>query len=107
MLYKYLKENKAREEKNSPTSSISHRDVADEVASFDYTFRLTQKPKRQKKAQVLEKIEKEMKELWLALDFGVATCILSGEKADDDVVARYQGQYERGISSLAERNFNV
>jgi len=105
MLYKYLKENKAREEKNWPTSSISHRDVADEVASFAYTFRLTQKPKRQKKAQVLEEIEKEMKELWLALDFGVAACILSGEKADDDVVARYQGQYERGISSLAERNF--
>ena len=78
MLYKYLKENKAREEKNSPTSSISHRDVADEVASFAYTFRLTQKPKRQKKAQVLEEIEKEMKELWLALDFGVAACILSG-----------------------------
>ena len=46
-----------------------------------------------------------MKELWLALDFGVAACILSGEKADDYVVARYQGQYERGISSLAERNF--
>ena len=106
ILYKCLKENKAREEKKSPTSSISHRDVADEVASFAYTFRLTQKPKRQKKAQVLEEIEKEMKELWLALDFGVAACILSGKKADDDVVARYQGQYERGISSLAERNFN-
>ena len=54
---------------------------------------------------VLEEIEEDMKRLRLALDFGVAGCILYGEKGDCNEVTRYQSRYEIGISSLTERNF--
>ena len=107
MLNKYLEDTKSQDEKKNhkPIYNISHRDVVDEVSSFAYSFRLKHKTNRQKKMLVLEQIEEDMKELWLALDFGVTGCILSGEKGDDDEFARYQSKYERGISSLTERNF--
>lgn len=38
MLTRFLGENKTREEKNPQTRTISHKDVADEVTSFAYSF---------------------------------------------------------------------
>ena len=105
MLTKFLGENKTREEKNPLTSAISHKDVADEVTSFAYSFRLKHKIIRQKETQELEEIEKSIKELWLALDFGVAASMLSTQETNRDVVTKYQNQYESGILSLTKRNF--
>ena len=105
MLTKFLGENKTREEKNPQTSAISHKDVADEVTSFAYSFRLKHKIIRQKETQELEEIEKSITELWLALDFGVAASMLSTQETNRDVVTKYQNQYESGILSLMKRNF--
>ena len=105
MLTKFLGENKTREENYPLTSAISHKDVADEVTSFAYSFRLKHKIIRQKETQELEEIKKSIKELWLALDFGVAASMLSTQETNRDVVNKYQNQYESGILSLTKRNF--
>ena len=86
MLTKFLGENKTREEKNPLTSAISHKDIADEVTSFAYSFRLKHKIIRQKETQELEEIEKSIKELWLALDLNVAASMLSTQETNRDVV---------------------
>ena len=99
MLTRFLGENKTREEKNPQTSTISHKDVADEVTSFAYSFRLKHKIIHQKE------IEKSTEELWLALDFGVAASMLSTQETNRCVVTKYQNQYESGILSLMKRNF--
>ncbi|CAH3023546.1 unnamed protein product [Porites evermanni] len=105
MLTRFLGENKTREEKNPQTRTISHKDVADEVTSFAYSFRLKHKIIHQKETQELEETEKSIEELWLALDFGAAASMLSTQETNCRVVTKYQNQYESGILSLMKRNF--
>lgn len=90
----------------TPTSSLTHQDIADEVSTFAYLFRVNHKTKREKNVLVLEDVEKEMQELWLALDAGVVASIISAEAGDCEEVRDYQCQYEEGISSLVNKAFS-
>ena len=89
----------------STVTELTHQDIADEVSTFAHLFRINHKTNRKKNLVVLEDVEKEMQELWLTLDAGVAASIMSGKAANIKEATEYQCQYERGISNLEKKSF--
>ncbi|KAJ7377557.1 hypothetical protein OS493_028541 [Desmophyllum pertusum] len=94
-------------QKDNTSSSFTHRDIADEVSTFSYRFRLNHTTKRQKNVIVLEDVDMGMQELWLPLDASVVASMIFSEAGDCEEVRRHQSQYNRGISSLVKSHFNL